>query len=404
MGDSKKSSQDSHSLRQLVNAALMKWWQPIPKILETEFQKYQYRHNIRFYALIGCIGYFAFFAYAAADRFVTPDIADVSLLTRSIFTVIALPTSHWLLSRFKNAFYIELHGALLTTLAALIWFRLLSQSQSQHIPIYLYASVTHVVLLNIGVRNNFFKVALPVSLLLSAVVLYYVFVLTGNDAIDAVVFGLVYIPTLVFSLFISWQSAQLSRRLFLYSAINKLNKDDLEEANQNLLRQSHTDFLTKLPNRLLFNDSIQRAIARARRDQSKLALMFVDLDKFKQVNDTYGHAIGDLLLQEVACRMVDCVRESDVVARIGGDEFLVLLPAIDEPGDAVLVAEKIRKSIDEPFNLNDVHLNISSSIGIAIFPDHGSDAESLNKNADAALYRVKAAGRNKIEMGTDLSE
>ena len=400
MSDSEKSTETDQITRKGIDAALKTGWLPIPEALALEFQKYQYRHNIRFYALIGCIGYFAFLAYAVADRFVTPDIADLSLVTRIIFTALALPASHWLLGRCRNILYIELHGALLTVLAALIWFELLGRSQSPYIPVYLYASITHVVLLNIGVRNNFLTVAVPVSLLLSAVVLYYVYVLSGNDTTGTVIYGLVYIPALLFSLFISWQSTQLSRRLFLYSIINRLNKDELEDVNRKLLRQSHTDYLTKLPNRLLFNDRIQHAIARAKRDRTKLALMFVDLDKFKQINDTHGHAIGDLLLQEVARRMVACVRESDLVARIGGDEFLVLLPVIDAPPDAMRVAEKIRESINEPFNLADVHLSISSSIGISLFPDQGDDAESLNKNADVALYRAKAAGRDKIEMGT----
>ncbi len=126
--------------------------------------------------------------------------------------------------------------------------------------------------------------------------------------------------------------------------------------------------------------------------------MFVDLDQFKPINDTYGHAVGDALLRDVAERMVQCVRESDTVARIGGDEFVVLLPTIDAPQDAKLVAEKIRDALNQAFLVGDIRIAISSSLGIAIYPDHGKDADALSKAADLTLYRAKDLGRNRVEM------
>jgi diguanylate cyclase (GGDEF)-like protein len=139
-------------------------------------------------------------------------------------------------------------------------------------------------------------------------------------------------------------------------------------------------------------------IAKASRENARFAVMFVDLDQFKPINDTYGHAVGDALLRDVAERMVQCVRESDTVARIGGDEFVVLLPTIDAPQDAKLVAEKIRDALNQAFLVGDIRIAISSSLGIAIYPDHGKDADALSKAADLTLYRAKDLGRNRVEM------
>lgn len=398
MSDSEKPIEDPASPRDLANMSLKQWWLPIPKPLEKNRLDYQYQQNIYFYHLIGISGFLAYLAYAIADIFVTPDIAELSIVTRIIFTAVAWPLSHWMVKHFKNVVFIELQGALFTTLAAVIWFELLIRSHSPYIPNYLFASVIFIVLINIGVRTAFLLVALPISLLLSFIVMYYAYFLNGKDPSVMLVYGLVYVPVLFFSLFISWHNAYMGRRLFLYAIINTLNTTDLKDANQKLWSQSHTDHLTGLPNRLLFNDQIQHAVARAKRDQSRLALMYIDLDKFKPVNDTYGHATGDLLLKDVAKRMMGCVRESDTVARIGGDEFIVMLPVIDALPDALRVADKILEALSQSFKLAGVELGISSSIGVAIFPEHGKDADTLSISADAALYRAKEAGRNRVEL------
>lgn len=161
---------------------------------------------------------------------------------------------------------------------------------------------------------------------------------------------------------------------------------------------AHYDPLTGLPNRTLLTDRLQQAIAAAKREKIHMALMFIDLDKFKPINDTLGHHIGDLMLKEVAKRILACLRESDTAARIGGDEFVVLLPLSAEEKDALAVAEKIRLSLGEPFNLGEQRLHISSSIGVAIYPEHGSDEKSLLRNADTAMYFAKEAGRNTVTM------
>jgi len=168
---------------------------------------------------------------------------------------------------------------------------------------------------------------------------------------------------------------------------------------ERLAHMAQYDMLTDLPNRALFSDRTQQAIAQAKRDKTRLALIFIDLDNFKPINDTFGHHVGDLLLKAVAQRIQDCVRETDTVGRIGGDEFVVLLPIIEEVQDALLVAEKMRLSLSQPFELaGHPSLNISSSTGVAIYPEHGGDEIELSKNADDAMYIAKARGRNMVQL------
>ena len=162
---------------------------------------------------------------------------------------------------------------------------------------------------------------------------------------------------------------------------------------------AHFDVLTGLPNRALFSDRLSQSVAKARRDKTRMALMFIDLDEFKPVNDLLGHHVGDLLLKDVANRLSACVRrESDTVGRMGGDEFVVMLPEIKTAQDAMAVAEKILHGLNQAFEIDGHSIHISSSIGVSLFPDHGSDENFLLKSADAAMYRAKEGGRNRVEM------
>lgn len=170
-----------------------------------------------------------------------------------------------------------------------------------------------------------------------------------------------------------------------------------KRVEEKLRHLSYHDMLTGLPNRILFSDRLKQAIVAARRDKKHtLSLMFMDLDNFKDINDTFGHATGDRVLKEVADRIQDCLRESDTAARMGGDEFVVLLPTIEAPEDAMLVAEKIRHAVCQPIAMGDHNLNISTSIGIAVYPEHGSQEDALFKNADTAMYHAKDSGRNMV--------
>lgn len=171
---------------------------------------------------------------------------------------------------------------------------------------------------------------------------------------------------------------------------------------------AHHDILTGLPNRAMFTDRIHQAIAAAKRGNTHLAVIFLDLDKFKPVNDDFGHDVGDLLLKEVAKRLQNCIRESDTVSRTGGDEFLILLPVIETEQNAMNVAEKILQANLQPFELAGHSIHISSSIGVALYPEHGIDETTLAKNADIAMYHAKNSGRSNVklyrpEMGAEQS-
>lgn len=202
---------------------------------------------------------------------------------------------------------------------------------------------------------------------------------------------------------IYWEEAHISPILnndgktthYVAAKIDITDRKAMEGKIQHL---AHHDALTDLPNRTLFMDRLQHALSAARRDKTHIALMFIDLDKFKPINDTLGHDTGDAMLKLVSQRILACLRESDTVARMGGDEFVVLLPAIESVQDAVMVAEKIRLSLNLPFDINDNRLTISSSTGIAIYPEHGSDEKQLIRNADTAMYYAKTAGRNNVHI------
>ena len=153
--------------------------------------------------------------------------------------------------------------------------------------------------------------------------------------------------------------------------------------------------LTGLPNRILFQDRLGQALARDRREGGKGALMLLDVDQFKEINDSLGHVAGDQLLRELAARLSKVVREADTLARLGGDEFALIQTALADAGAANLLAQRIAHALERPFQIEDQQLDIAASIGITIFPDNGTKSERLMRNADMALYQAKAAGRNR---------
>lgn len=169
-------------------------------------------------------------------------------------------------------------------------------------------------------------------------------------------------------------------------------------AEATIRHQALHDLLTDLPNRVLFNQRLSESLVQASQNSSNLAVCFLDLDRFQIINETLGHAIGDQLLQSVAQRLTKCLRAVDTVSRWGGDEFTILLPEISDLQDAVHIQEQILAAFKSEFNIENHHLHISPSIGIALYPMHGEDAETLTKNADAALARVKSQGRNNYQF------
>ncbi|HWW60079.1 MAG TPA: EAL domain-containing protein [Thermoanaerobaculia bacterium] len=171
---------------------------------------------------------------------------------------------------------------------------------------------------------------------------------------------------------------------------------DVTAARALALKMSHTaqhDALTGLPNRLLLNDRINQAIARAPRHKNHVAVLFLDLDGFKQINDQRGHATGDRLLQSISERLVACVRGSDTVSRQGGDEFVLLLSEVEQWDDAAITARRILQAISDTHVIDDQEIHITASIGVSVFPDDGADAQILIKHADAAMYEAKERGR-----------
>lgn len=171
-----------------------------------------------------------------------------------------------------------------------------------------------------------------------------------------------------------------------------------KEAEELLRYRVSHDALTDLPNRELFNDRLQAAFNQAKRYRRLFALLLVDLDRFKEVNDTLGHAAGDELLVEAARRLVSCVRESDTVARLGGDEFAILLSEMAETGEAEQIARRAVSLLNEPYYLDVGTARISGCVGIALYPQHGEDCDRLRRNADIALYAAKDSGRNTYRI------
>ncbi|MEO4048861.1 EAL domain-containing protein [Pseudomonas sp. CAU 1711] len=191
------------------------------------------------------------------------------------------------------------------------------------------------------------------------------------------------------------RSGQITHFVGVFADISSLKL-----AQDRLDYQAHHDPLTGLPNRLLFESRLEQALRDVRTDHARGAVLFLDLDRFKHINDSLGHPVGDLLLKSIAQRLREQLRDIDTVARLGGDEFIVLLPGLHLPGDAERVANKLLACFNAPFQAEGHEFFISASIGISLFPENGNDVATLVKNADAAMYSSKAKGRNRVEFYT----
>lgn len=202
-------------------------------------------------------------------------------------------------------------------------------------------------------------------------------------------------------IFVAWLSVNQVRNdrgevLYLVTGFSDITEYCAEA--ERISHLAHHDLLTGLPNRALLLDRLKQGVLQARRNSTQLAVLFFDLDKFKPVNDTLGHTVGDRLLQTLAEKVSSVVRAADTFARLGGDEFVVLLPIVSASQDALIVAEKIRQAVSQPFQIDQQTIHISTSIGIAFFPDHAILDDELLKRADAAMYQAKARGGNRYEI------
>jgi len=182
-------------------------------------------------------------------------------------------------------------------------------------------------------------------------------------------------------------------KVFAARAGAELERKRVEGKIRNL---AYHDALTGLPNRVLLNDRLEMALANSRRNQNKLAILFVDFDGFKRINDTLGHALGDQLLKGVAERLRQCLRKQDTVSRLGGDEFVILLPEVGAAADAGNLARKLLTVVRAPFDLGGKEVRITLSIGVAIYPQDGETAKTLLKHADEALYQAKSRGKDSF--------
>jgi diguanylate cyclase (GGDEF)-like protein len=160
---------------------------------------------------------------------------------------------------------------------------------------------------------------------------------------------------------------------------------------------AYSDSLTGLPNRLLLRDRLEHAIAAAQRNRTLVGVLFLDLDQFKTINDSYGHHVGDQLLRDIGERTRGCVREIDTVSRLGGDEFVVVLPELKDRQDAGAVARKILGAVTQAYRIDAHEVTVTPTLGISLYPQDGIDAETLLRNADTAMYHAKEGGRNRFE-------
>lgn len=191
---------------------------------------------------------------------------------------------------------------------------------------------------------------------------------------------------------------QANENLVIATIEAQKKAEQIQRAKDQLDYLAHHDALTDLPNRILLQDRLNQGIELAHRQGKQLAVMFVDLDRFKYINDSLGHSVGDQLLLSVAQRLTNCVRHSDTVSRQGGDEFVLLLSSIEHPEDAALFAQKMLAALAQPHHIEQRNLHISVSIGISIYPGDGRDAETLIKSADTAMYYAKESGRNNYKF------
>ena len=203
----------------------------------------------------------------------------------------------------------------------------------------------------------------------------------------------------VFSAEICLAMLKLGERPLIFVTARDITERKTAEARVQFL--AYYDALTELPHRALLQDRLANALADARRRNEKLALLFLDLDRFKVINDSFGHSFGDLVLKDVAARLMKATRAQDTVARVGGDEFLIMLNGVEDEADAAIAAERVMSAMSADFVVQDQSLAISCSIGISIFPEHGANGETLIKNADAAMFFAKEAGRKNVRFYTN---
>ncbi len=390
-------SEAAQNLRLQASDALAIRGAPVPSALSSRFADYvdaKTRPYIRAVIVIGALGYTMFLL---GDLVVAPDVFWSSLLLRTLFLAVVMVLTHFMVSRGRNIYLLEVVGAVYVHIAALIWYFLLFQSASPDVGVYSFASVIFVLWMNLGFSVSF-RSAVVASCSLTALLMGGVWMLSSGSWVTIFIYGSLHASVLVFSLVVSWYNSFNQRRLFLFGIIDESKNTELREANRKLWSQAHSDPLTGLPNRPLLEDRLNQALAAAQRSGRKVGVLFIDLDRFKPVNDNYGHEVGDRVLRAVADRMSGMVRDADTLARVGGDEFVVVLTSIRNEEEALAKAGELIEAVAAPFHDEDRTIHIGCSIGIAMYPEHAQDSGLLRQMADQAVYAAKANGRNCAEL------
>lgn len=377
--------------RALIQEALNDSLARIPDSLKNDFYEHQKHLNLKYLLQVNLIAQFAYVTYTLADILVLTDIRLLLILSKLGFATIMTLITIWIYNQYRNLKVFDLLLPSSIVGASAIWFMNLNASESAYTLVYQYASVVFIVLANLCVQVRF-KPSLVTSFLITVVLYIGVYFNTHGDAYQILLFTLIYMPILVFSIYISWNSTLKSRIVFLHHTLNDYNRRAFEKL-------AHTDALTGLNNRRYF-ESLAKQHVKANVDNPKLkTLLIFDVDHFKKINDTYGHDIGDHVLQMIAEISAKEMRHSDVLARYGGEEFIALLTETCLE-DALRIAERLRHKIESTKVMleNGSSFNFTVSVGATILESFETDLNNVIKQADIALYQAKANGRNRVEQ------
>jgi len=382
--------------RAVIEQALSRPLAPIPADLRPAFHDYQNQHARRFLLWVNLLAQAAFMSYALADWLIVPDIARLSLLARGAYTLLVFGLAQACFRWCRDIRLLDMLLPACILAAAMLWFWLLARSASPAVTTYQYAALIFIVLANLCIQVRFLP-ALLMSLLISAVIVAGVHHLVAGERQPMLVFSLVYLPVLFFSLFTSFSATLGRRRAFLHSWLDAMTRADLAQANSKLLTLAHTDPLTGLSNRRLFDLTAEREVARARRQRESICVLMLDVDHFKRVNDQHGHDAGDRVLRALAGTAQQMLRETDLLARFGGEEFVALLPntALES---ARTVAERLRVKLGELRIPNGQQAPIQITVSIGVAQLGHFDLDDALKDADRALYLAKNSGRNQVQL------
>lgn len=357
----------------------------IPGSLKPAYFNHHKQLTLKYLLQVNLFAQVAYASYTLADILVLNDIMNLLILTKLGYTLVIVLITIWMYHFYRNLPVFDLLLPTSIIGASAIWFFNLNQSESPHTLIYQYASLVFIVLANLCMQIRFWPS------LITLVIYIGVYFNTQANLYQMFLFSLIYMLVLTFSLYISWSSTLKSRLVFLQHTLTEYHHQTFENL-------AHTDSLTGLNNRRCFEYLVQQLIQNNLKQPAPISLLVFDVDHFKQINDRYGHDVGDQVLQMIAQATRNEMRRHDVLARYGGEEFIACLTETSLD-DALKIAERLRHKIENIMvNLEHEHrLDLTVSIGAAILESSETDLMALIKQADIALYQAKANGRNRVE-------